>query len=100
MVFAKENKIQITEFEDNRTHFPFQEKEWTHDELRKYFNPNFKYVEHQIRALQSMIKTNTGIVVAPTSAGKSSIISAMIRLTKLPTLILVNKVMLGEQIMQ
>lgn len=98
LVFAKENKIQITGFEDNRTHFPFQEKEWTHDELRKYFNPNFKYVEHQIRALQSMIKTNTGIIVAPTSAGKSSIISAMIRLTKLPTLILVNKVMLGEQI--
>ena len=35
LVFAKENKIQITEFEDNRTHFPFQEKKKTHDEIKK-----------------------------------------------------------------
>jgi superfamily II DNA or RNA helicase len=98
IIFAKQNNISITKFEDSRTHFSFQKKEYTHDELRKYFNPNFKYVEHQIRALQAMINTNTGIIVAPTSAGKSSIISAFIRLTKLPTLILVNKVMLGVQL--
>lgn len=98
MVFCKQNNINISSFEDKRTHFDFQKKEWTHDELRKYFNPNFKYVEHQIRALQAMINTNTGIIVAPTSAGKSSIMAAFIKLTKLPTLILVNKVMLGEQL--
>lgn len=98
MLFAKQNSLPITKFEDNRTHFPFQQKEWTHDELRKYFNPKFKYVEHQIRALQAMVNTNTGIIVAPTSAGKSSIMSAYINLTKLPTLILVNKVMLGSQL--
>ena len=98
IIFAKQNNIKISKFNDNRTHFNFQEKEWTHDELRKFFNPNFKYVEHQIRALQAMIKTNTGIIVAPTSAGKSSIMSAFLRLTKLPTLILVNKVMLGSQL--
>lgn len=98
VLFAKENSIPITKFEDNRTHFDFQKKEWTHDELRDFFNPNFKYVEHQIRALRAMISTNTGLVVAPTSAGKSSIMSAFIRLTKLPTLILVNKVMLGSQL--
>lgn len=70
MIFCKQNNINISSFEDKRTHFDFQKKEWTHDELRKYFNPNFKYVEHQIRALQAMINTNTGIIVAPTSAGK------------------------------
>ena len=70
IVYAKQNNISITKFEDNRTHFNFQKKDWTHDELRKFFNPNFKYVEHQIRSLQAMIKTNTGICVLPTSAGK------------------------------
>ena len=98
IIFAKQNNITISKFNDNRTHFKFQEKKYTHDELRKFFNPNFKYVEHQIRALQAMINTNTGIIVAPTSAGKSSIMSAFLRLTKLPTLILVNKVMLGSQL--
>lgn len=98
LLFCKQNGIKITNFEDKRTHFDFQKKEWTHDELRKYFNPNFKYVEHQIRALEAMIKTNTGLVVAPTSAGKSTIMSAFIRLVNMPTLILVNKVMLGEQL--
>ena len=98
LLFAKQNEIKITAFEDTRTHFKFQQKEWSHDELRKYFNPNFKYVEHQIRALQAMLSTNTGIIKAPTSAGKSSIMSAFIRLTKVPTLILVNKVMLGIQL--
>ena len=99
IIFAKQNNIPITEFNDNRTHFKFQEKKWEHDELRKYFDPNFKYVEHQIRALQAMLQTNTGLVVAPTSAGKSSIMSAFIRIINVPTLILVNKVMLGIQLM-
>ena len=98
IIFAKQNNIQITNFEDNRTHFSFQKKDWTHDELRKFFDPRFKYVEHQIRSLQAMIKTNSGICVLPTSAGKSKIMSAYIRLINVPTLILVNKVMLGIQL--
>lgn len=98
LLFCKQNGIKVTEFEDKRTHFDFQKKDWTHDELRKFFNPNFKYVEHQIRAIDAMIKTNTGLIVAPTSAGKSTIMSAFIRLANVPTLILVNKVMLGEQL--
>lgn len=98
IVFAKNNNINITKFEDNRTHFDFQKKEWSHDELRKYFDPNFKYVEHQIRILDAMIKTNTGLIVAPTSAGKSSSMLAYLKLTNLPALILVNKVMLGVQL--
>ena len=96
LVHCKQNKIE--DFEDNRTHFKFQEKEWTHDELRKFFDPKFDYVEHQIRAIQAMLKTNTALNILPTSAGKSSIMSAWIRLTKLPTLILVNKVDLGIQL--
>lgn len=100
MITAKNNNIKITEFEDNRTHFDFQNKEYTHDELRKYFDPKFKYVEHQIRALQAMIKTNTGIVQAPTSAGKSFLMLTYVKLTKLPTLILVNKVTLGLQLQE
>ena len=99
-IFSRDNKIKIEEFKDNRTHFDFQKKEWTHDELRKFFNPNFKYVEHQIRALQAMLNTNTALVIATTSAGKSSIMSAFIRLSKLPTLILVNKVTLAVQLQE
>lgn len=98
MIFAKQNNIPITKFEDNRTHFDFQKKEWSYDELRSFFNPNFKYVEHQIRTLQALLKTNTALAVLPTSAGKSSLMSAWIRLTNLPTLILVNKVDLGIQL--
>ena len=98
MLFAKQNNIQVSEFEDKRTHFKFQDKEWTHDELRKFFNPKFKYVEHQIRALQAMIKTNTGICKLPTSAGKSKILSGYCKLTKLPTLVLNDRATLVLQL--
>lgn len=97
ILFCKSNNIKIKNFEDKRTHFDFQEKEWSDEEL-KSFLPNFDYVDHQVRALKAMVKTNTGLVVASTSAGKSTIISAYIRLIKLPTLILVNKVSLGMQL--
>lgn len=98
LLTAKQNGIQVTEFEDNRTHFPFQDKQWSHDELMKFFDPKFKYVEHQIRILQAMIKTNTGIIKACTSAGKTSSFIGYMKLTKLPTLILVDKVTLGAQL--
>lgn len=100
IIFCRDNNIKIRKFEDKREHFDFQKKEWEHDELRKLFPKEFDYVEHQIRALQAMVKTNSGLIVASTSAGKSKIISAYIRLTKLPTLILVNKATLGLQLQQ
>ena len=67
---CKKNNIKIKEIKDNRTHFDFQEKEWTYDELRSFLPKEFNYVDHQVRALEAMIKTNTGIIVAATSAGK------------------------------
>lgn len=95
---CKKNNIKIKEIKDNRTHFDFQEKEWTYDELRSFFPKEFNYVDHQVRALEAMIKTNTGIIVAATSAGKSSIIKAYMKLTNLPTLILVDRATLGKQL--
>ena len=97
MVFAKQNNIPITSFEDKRTHFDFQKKEWSYDELKKFYGKH-DYEEHQIRSLAAMIKTNTGIVVAPTSAGKSTIMAAYIKLINMPVLIIVNKVLLGIQL--
>lgn len=69
ILFCRNNSIKIENFEDKRTHFDFQMKEWTEEEL-KSFLPNFDYVEHQVRGLQALLKTNKGIVMAPTSAGK------------------------------
>ena len=98
VIAAKNNNIKISEYKDNRTHFDFQKKEWSHDELKSLFDPKFKYVEHQIRALQSMLNTNCSIIIAPTSAGKSKIIAAWMKLTKLPTLILNDRATLAMQL--
>lgn len=98
MIFAKENNIEISDFQDQRTHFSFQEKPWEHDELRKLFDPNFKYVEHQIRTLQAMQKTNTALCVLPTSAGKSYIMAAFMKKTGLKTLILNDRATLAMQL--
>lgn len=96
--FCKTNNISISSFDDRRTHFDFQEAKYTHDQLRKFYPKEFEYTEHQIRALQEMLKHNSGLIVACTSAGKSKIISAYIRLIKLPTLILENKITLAMQL--
>lgn len=69
ILFCRNNNIKIENFEDKRTHFDFQTKDWTEEEL-KSFLPNFDYVEHQVRGLQALLKTNKGIIMAPTSAGK------------------------------
>ena len=95
--YCKEMEIRITEFKDERTKFDFKKDELN---LRSFFDPKHKYVEHQMRALDAMIKTNTGIIKATTSAGKSSVISAYIRATKMPTLIVVDKVTLAQQIQE
>lgn len=95
--YCKDMDIKISEYKDERTHFDFQKEEF---DLRSFFDPKFKYIDHQIRALSAMLKTNTGIIKATTSAGKSSIISAYIRITKMPTIILVNKVTLAQQLQE
>lgn len=97
--FSKENEIKITDIKDDRTHFKFQ-KEYPYDVYRYHFNPDFKYVEHQIRALKALLKTNVGIIKAPTSAGKTEIIIALMQMAKVPTLILVDSVSLANQTME
>ena len=99
ILFCRNNNIKIENFEDKRTHFDFQTKDWTEEEL-KSFLPNFDYVEHQVRGLQVLLKTNKGIIMAPTSAGKSSLMAAWLKLTNLPTLILTDRATLGAQLAQ
>ena len=99
ILFCRNNSIKIENFEDKRTHFDFQTKDWTEEEL-KSFLPNFDYVEHQVRGLQALLKTNKGIIMAPTSAGKSSLMAAWLKLTNLPTLILTDRATLGAQLAQ
>lgn len=93
--YCKDMDIKITEYKDERTHYDFQKEEF---DLKSFFDPKHKYIEHQTRALTAMLQTNTGIIKATTSAGKSGIISAYIRATNMPTLILVNKVTLAQQL--
>ncbi len=97
-VLLKENRMQISEVKDKRT--KYKKKEYSYEQLRKLFNPDFKYVEHQINSLKALLKTNVGIIKAPTSAGKTEIIIALMTLTKHPTLILVDSVSLAEQNMK
>lgn len=94
---AKSHKFNITEIKDERTKFDFQKVEYKDEDLRKYFNPDFKYVNHQIRSLKALLKTNVGIIKAPTSSGKTEIIIGYLKITNLPTLILVDNVTLAIQ---
>jgi len=93
--YCKEMDIKVSEFKDERTHIDFNIQGL---DLTKFFDPKFKYIEHQLRALNAMLRTNTGIIKATTSAGKSYVISAFLRATKMPTLIIVNKVTLAQQL--
>ncbi|MFW6281357.1 MAG: helicase-related protein [bacterium] len=93
----KKEKLKVEAVDDRRTKFEHQEKEYTWDDLRKYFNPKFDYVDHQIRALRALLKTTNGIIKAPTSAGKSEIIIALLKTTNLPALILVDSISLAQQ---
>lgn len=95
---CKKEDIKITEIKDIRTKFPHQKKDYSYEELKSYFDPKFKYVDHQIRAVKAMLKTNVGICKLPTSAGKSTILSVFLRMTNLSTLIIVDGVTLSEQL--
>jgi superfamily II DNA or RNA helicase len=92
--FCKQSNIQVTKIEDNRTHFKYEKEEIDYRSLL----PNFDYVEHQIRALEKLHHTSAGIIKATTSAGKSAIASALIRMTGLKTLVVVDKVTLAQQL--
>ncbi len=96
--FIKSNQFKVTELKDERTKFDFNKKDFSYEELKSYFNPNFKYVDHQVKTLTKLLKINNGIACLPTSAGKGDIIAAYIKVTNLPTLVLVNKVLLCEQL--
>lgn len=96
LMVIKEYKVKITMI-DQRVRLPYQEKEYSYDEMRSYFNPDFTYVEHQIRALKKMLSQSRGIIKATTSSGKSEIMLAFCKMVGLKVLILVNKQDLGIQ---
>lgn len=92
----KKNNIKI-DIDNRLVSLEYQGKDYSDEELRKYFNPNFTYVDHQIRALKKMLKSYGGIIKATTASGKTEIVLAFCKLVNLKTLILVNKQDLGKQ---
>jgi superfamily II DNA or RNA helicase len=99
ITFVKDNHFKITELKDKRTKFPYQKKDYTDEELEPLL-PDFNFVGHQVDSLRALIKTNVGIIQAPTSSGKSETIIAFLKLSRLPTLILVNRVSLALQLQE
>ena len=99
LLICKNNNIAITSVKDERTKLDYQKKEWNTEQLSAFF-PNFAYVGHQIKSLHSMLKTNIGIIEAPTSSGKSEIFIAFIKATRYPTLIVVNRITLARQLVR
>lgn len=93
--FCKKNNISITGFSDKRTKFKFQQREIEEEKFADYFP--FDYSEHQERALKKLVKSNVGIIKAPTSAGKTSLFIALLKEINVPTIVLFNKVLLVTQ---
>ena len=87
--FLKQNKIKV-KIEDKREKIEKVEIE--------EFLPNFSYNEHQKNALERMIKLGNGIIVSPTGSGKTEIFISFIKAINKPTLIIVNRKTLAEQI--
>jgi superfamily II DNA or RNA helicase len=98
LICARERNIKLTELKDERTKLDYRKKEWTDEELHSFYPPEFKYIEHQLQALKAMLRTNIGIIEAPTSSGKTEIIIAFLKATQLPALIVVNRITLAMQI--
>ena len=94
----KEKEIKVSELEDRRSKFPHQLSSQKLQSLEQFFPPHFKYIEHQVESLRRMLQTNVGIIEAPTSSGKSETMIAFIKATKLPTLIVVNRISLAIQL--
>ena len=106
ITLLKQKNIPLSELLDRRSTFSHNQSQCINHnastiaqtDIRKFFPANFKYVDHQIEALQRMLKVNCGMIQAPTSSGKSEIIIAYIKATKLPALIVVNRVSLAMQL--
>ena len=100
LVLVKQENIKILELEDRRSKFSHQLKmrDLDGNHLKEFFPPHFKYIEHQVETLKRMLQTNVGIIEAPTSSGKSETMIAFIKATKLPTLIVVNRISLAIQL--
>lgn len=90
-------KGRVTSVENKITTFPYQ-REYTYEEIRPYFNPSFEHVEHQVRALQEMLKRNKGTIKAVTSSGKTEMFMAFCKITDLKVMIVAPKVDLANQI--
>lgn len=82
LLVIKKYNITIS-IEDQRVKLPYQEKEYSYDEMRSYFNKDFKYVDHQIRALKKMLSQSKGIIKATTGGGKTDIILAFCKMVNL-----------------
>jgi len=83
-------------------HEPIREQVIFHRETSAlYFNEDFVLDERQMRCLDAVgSQRKQGIIHAATSAGKSAIIMAMIAKIKQPTLVIVNRAVLLEQLLR
>ena len=96
LLICKNNNIAITSVKDERTKLDYQKKEFLDKQLEILFP--FKYIDHQIKTLKIMLKANRGIIQLPTSSGKGDIFINFIKVIKIPTLVIVNRVLLCEQL--
>jgi len=97
LVFAKRNNIKI-DVDDKRTSLPHQKIKFTIKDLEKYFP--FDYNQHQIEALQRLLKVRRGIIKMPTGSGKGDLIISFLLETQEPALVIVDRVLLAEQLTQ
>lgn len=71
-----------------------------HNPRVMYFNEDFSLDERQIRCLDAIEKKRQGLILAATSAGKSAIILAAIARLQQNALIIVNRQVLLEQLLE
>ena len=90
-------KGRVMSVDSRITTFDYQH-EYSYDDLRRCFNPDFEHVDHQVRALGEMLKRSKGTIKAVTSSGKTEIFLAFCKLTGLKTIIVAPKVDLANQI--
>ncbi len=72
-------------------------QKWSKADLRQFFDPAFPYVNHQIRALSAMLRNHCGLVKVPTSGGKTDIMIAYLKATRLSAVVVADTVSLVEQ---